>query len=66
MMERKEDIMRYFDDENDYPYDYEHLVENAEFDDIEEYEDEGDCVNIDNIQEWENYYHNIADELVDE
>jgi hypothetical protein len=49
--------MRYYEDENDYPFDYANMVENARFDDILE-EDEGD--------EWVDSYNNVEDEIVDE
>jgi hypothetical protein len=44
-------------------YDYDTLANNAYYiddeDDDDEYVDDG-------LQAWENYYHNIADELIDE
>jgi hypothetical protein len=59
--------MRY-DIESDYPYDYDSVVENADFDDlIDGVEEDMYEVNDDeDVQEWVNYYHNIADEIVDE
>ena len=63
--------MRYYDDETDYPYDYESVVDNTEFDDLLEEEDyDGDDlyeVNDDeDVDEWVNSYHNVEDEIVDE
>ena len=62
--------MRYYDDETDYPFDYENMMNNG-FDDLleeEDYtEDEAYEVNDDNdIDEWVNSYNNIEDEIVDE
>jgi hypothetical protein len=61
--------MRY-DNESDYPYDYDSIVENADFDDlVDEVEDEEGMYEVDDdedVQEWANYYHNIADEIIDE
>lgn len=45
-------------------YDYDTLANDADYIDDEYYDDE-DYVD-DGIQAWENYYHNIADELTDE
>jgi hypothetical protein len=53
----KEKDMGYFSDE----YDYDTLANDADY--IEEYED--DYVD-DGLQAWENYYHNIKDEIDDE
>jgi hypothetical protein len=69
-VERKEKFMRYYDDETDYPFDYENMMNNG-FDDLleeEDYtEDEAYEVNDDNdIDEWVNSYNNIEDEIVDE
>lgn len=62
--------MRYYDDETDYPFDYENMMNNG-FDDLleeEDYmEDELYEVNNDNdVDEWVNSYNNIEDEIVDE
>jgi hypothetical protein len=57
-MERSLDNMRYYEDENDYPFDYANMVENARFDDLLEEEDEGD--------EWVDSYHNLEADLIDE
>ena len=62
--------MRYYDDETDYPFDYENMMNNG-FDDLleeEDYEDEDMYeVNDDqDIDEWVNSYNNIEDEIVDE
>jgi len=70
IVERKEKFMRYYDDETDYPFDYENMMNNG-FDDLleeEDYtEDEAYEVNDDNdIDEWVNSYNNIEDEIVDE
>jgi hypothetical protein len=56
-----------YDNEPDYPYDYDSVIENADL--IDEVEDEEDMYEVDDdedVQEWVNYYHNIADEIVDE
>jgi len=45
----------------DFDYDYNHILDNV--DDLYEEEDYDD---IDNEKEWDSYYHNIADELVDD
>lgn len=45
-------------------YDYDTLANDADYIDDDYYDDE-DYVD-DGIQAWENYYHNIADELTDE
>lgn len=55
--------MSRFDD--DYRYDYDSIARDCD----ELYNQDGDWDFEDehsNYQEWENYYHNIADELVDE
>jgi hypothetical protein len=45
--------------------DYEYIAENC--DDLYEYDEwQDDDIEVDNTCDWENYYHNIADELVDE
>jgi hypothetical protein len=51
--------MSYYDE---YDHDYDNLACN--YDDLYLYEDDTDVV--DSTPEWDNYYHNIADELVDE
>jgi hypothetical protein len=50
-------------DEDNY-YDYDSIIRDA--DDL--YDDDYDFDDIENVdeQEWENYYHNITDELIDE
>jgi len=45
----------------DFDYDYNNILEDV--DDLYEEEDYDD---IDNEKEWDSYYHNIADELVDD
>jgi hypothetical protein len=55
----KEKDMGYFSDE----YDYDTLANDADY--IEEYEYEDDYVD-DGLQAWENYYHNVKDEIEDE
>lgn len=45
-------------------YDYDTLANDADYIDDEYYDDE-DYVD-DGLQAWENYYHNITDELTDE
>ena len=61
--------MRYYDDETDYPFDYNDMVNNG-FDDLLEEdssEDEIYEVNDDeDLDEWVNSYHNVEDEIVDE
>ena len=49
---------------DDYDFDYDNMANDA--DDI--YEDEYNYDDVDNeeVSEWENYYHNIADEIVDD
>ncbi len=49
---------------DDYDFDYDNMANDA--DDI--YEDEYNYDDVDNeeVAEWENYYHNIADEIVDD
>lgn len=44
----------------DFNYDYNHILEDA--DDL--YEDED--YDLEDGEEWDSYYHNIADELVDD
>lgn len=54
--------MSYFDEE----YDYDTLANDADY--IDDYDDEyydTDYID-DGLQAWENYYHNITDELTDE
>jgi hypothetical protein len=46
----------------DFDYDYNHILEDA--DDLDLYED--DEYDMEDEKEWDNYYHNIADELVDD
>jgi len=49
----------------DFDYDYNHILEDV--DDLYEEEDYDDNeYDIDNEKEWDSYYHNIADELVDD
>lgn len=50
--------MKYYEDENDRPFDYANMVENARFDDLLEEEDEGD--------EWVDSYRNLEADLIDE
>jgi len=54
--------MRY---EDEYRFDYDDLI--ADADDLYEH-DEWDYSDdeLDDQKEWENYYHNIADEIVDD
>lgn len=63
--------MRYYDDEADYQFDYDSVLNNTHFDDLLEEEDYDDDayreVNDDeDVDEWANSYHNIEDEIVDE
>lgn len=46
----------------DFDYDYNHILEDV--DDLDLYED--DEYDLEDEKEWDNYYHNIADELVDD
>jgi hypothetical protein len=62
--------MRYYDDETDYPFDYENMMNNG-FDDLleeedYEYEDDYDTINNEDTDEWVNSYNTIEDEIVDE
>jgi len=62
--------MRYYDDETDYPFDYENMMSGG-FDDLLEEEDYTDDelyeVNDENdVDEWVNSYNNVEDEIVDE
>jgi hypothetical protein len=56
---RRKEEMSYFDEE----YDYDTLANDADY--IDEYDDEyynQEYVD-DGLEAWENYYHNIADEI---
>lgn len=60
--------MRYYDDETDYPFDYNSVINNADFEDLLE---EEDCdlheVNDDDdVEEWANSYHSIEEEIIEE
>lgn len=60
--------MRYSDYYDDYNYDYNDLVENADDlyeDDIDESSSATDNSTIDNSIGYYNYYHDIVDELDD-
>lgn len=62
--------MRYYDDETDYPFDYNNMMNNG-FDDLLEEEDyeENELyeVNDDNdVDEWVNSYNIVEDEIIDE
>lgn len=62
--------MRYYDEEADYAFDYQSIM-NSGFDDLleeEDYvEDEPYEVNDENdVDEWVNSYNNVEDEIVDE
>jgi len=62
--------MRYNDEETDYPFDYQTMM-NSEFDDLLEEEDYNEDelyeVNDDkDIDEWVNSYNTVEDEIVDE
>ena len=61
--------MRY----DDYDYDYHNLANNCDdlYDEHNEYNDSWDCLDaeeneITDSEGWDNYYHNIANEIVDE
>lgn len=52
--------MNYYDEEYDDLYDNETLINDSIDDEYDNtYHDDG-------LQAWENYYHNIADEIVDD
>lgn len=60
-MPRYDDVDSYYDDR----YDYDNLVRNCDdlyICDEESFDDDDN----NNETEWENYYHNIADELIEE
>lgn len=48
--------------DNDY---YDYLYQDQEIDELYDFDDY-DYDNADTMQEWDNYYHNIADEIVEE
>lgn len=52
--------MSYFDEE----YDYDTLANDADY--IDDYDDEHEDYHDDGVEAWENYYHNIADEITDD
>jgi len=54
--------MKYYEDENDYPFDYANMVENARFDDLLEEEDYEE----DESNEWTDSYRNLEADLIDE
>jgi hypothetical protein len=60
--------MRYYEDENDYPFDYESAIDSTHFDDLVEEEDyEDDVYDMeDEGDEWIDSYNNVEDEIVDE
>lgn len=63
--------MRYYEDENDYPFDYESVLDSKHFDDLLEEEDYEDDIYDDvdddaDVDEWASSYHNVEDEIVDE
>jgi hypothetical protein len=60
--------MRYYEDENDYPFDYESVIDSTHFDDLLEEEDyEDDVYDMeDEDDEWIDSYNNVEDEIVDE
>lgn len=55
--------MNYYDEEYDDLYDNETLIN--DYDDYEDYDDDDDFED-DGIEAWDNYYHNIADEIDDD
>jgi hypothetical protein len=62
--------MRYHDDETDYPFDYDAMI-NSGFDDLLEEEDYNEDAlyevnDEDDLDEWVNSYNNVEDEIVDE
>lgn len=62
--------MRYYDDETDYPFDFNNMMNNG-FDDLLEEEDYDEYelyeVNDDSdVDEWVNSYNVVEDEIIDE
>ena len=49
---------------NHYQYDYHDLAEDVEFIDVDQCEQAETAETI--IKSWENYYHNIAEELIED
>jgi hypothetical protein len=47
----------------DFDYDYNHILEDVE--DLDLYDDD-DEYGLEDDEEWDSYYHNIADELIDD
>lgn len=60
MSNRYDDVDSYYDDR----YDYDSIVRDT--DELYDYDDSYDYDDNDDTSEWENYYHNIADELVED
>lgn len=60
--------MRYYEEENDYPFDYANMVENAQFDDLIDEEDEDDLLVFldEEANEWIDSYRNLESDLIDE
>lgn len=52
-----------YDEDYDNYYDYDTLANDADY--IEDYDDNEDYQD-DGLEAWENYYHNITDEIIDE
>lgn len=52
--------------DNEYEYDYDRIVEDTDelYDQYDDFDDADD--EYDNDVEWDNYYHNVADELIDD
>ena len=51
---------------NEYEYEYDNIIEDTEElydDDDDYYMDDEDAINT---SDWENYYHNIVDEIIDD
>lgn len=55
-----------FDDDN--YYDYDSIAKDADdlyFDEYDSWDDEAEVDNVEQ-NEWENYYHNLADEIIED
>ncbi len=55
--------MNYYED--DYDYDYDAFANDA-YDINDEYPEDEDYLEDDGLNAWENYYHNITNEITDE
>lgn len=57
--------MNYYEDDYDYDYDYDAFANDA-YDINDEYPEDEDYLEDDGLNAWENYYHNITNEITDE